>query len=404
MIRFKVSPRQFAPGESDERLFSTGPAGEFLGTSAGGYFFSEPEKTGVAAYTLPTSGVPGFHVPTTAREWGHLAMMIVGVLLVLMGIMVLRSKGAAGLIEIIIGLALIATPIVINWKQKRDRRLQLEREQAQRDEQDARERQMISTFLESLEKLKEHHDAAALRAIGEERDALDVPYVIISPYARATVLRLGFDAVSRFAELGNEGVAREVDAAADAVRLSDDDRRQAKAQLYATLVWHLLAEDRLGDFQRTKLDELRALLKIEPELVVKEDAAMTQFAALRGLTRNTLPEKQVDLKLRYQEVCHHQTKATQQKLKGERDVTEEGVRRREPIWAQLRVGDLFVTSKRLLMGERRGLELPLTKIYGIEVDADRNIVSVREAERKAPYYLEMDDPIYTAAVLNLSAP
>jgi hypothetical protein len=56
------------------------------------------------------------------------------------------------------------------------------------------------------------------------------------------------------------------------------------------------------------------------------------------------------------------------------------------------------------MGERRGLELPLTKIYGIEVDADRNIVSIREAERKAPYYLEMEDPIYTAAVLNLSAP
>jgi hypothetical protein len=404
MIRFKVSPRQFAPGESDERLFSTGPAGEFLGTSAGGFFYSEPEKTGVAAYTLPTGAAAGtFKIPTTPREWGNVVMMIFGALLVLGGILVLR-KSPAGWVEIILGLALFATPIAINMKKARDRRLQLEREQAQRDSAAAKEREMIASFLQSLERLKEKHGPDELRQIGVERDELDVPYVVISPHARATVLRLGFDAVHRNSELGSEGIAREIDAAADAVRLSDDDRRQVKAQLYATLVWHLLAEDRLGDFQRKELDHLRALLKIEPELVVQEDSAMKQFAALRGLTRMTLPEQGTDFKLRYQETAHHRTKGTQLKLKGERDVVEENVRRTEPIWSQIRSSDLYVTSKRFLLGEKKGLEIMLSKIYGLEVDADRNILSIREADRKQPYYVELEDPIYTAALLNLAAP
>lgn len=404
-IRFKVSARQFAPGESDERLFSTGSNGEFLGTSAGGFFFSEPEKQGVAAYTLPTGGPAGiFRVPTTGKEWGFLAMMIFGALLVISGLAVLGKSRPAGIVEIILGLILIGTPIALNMKKARDRRMQLEREQAQRDSAAARDREMIASFVDSLERLKETHGPAELRAIGEERDALDVPYVVISPYARATVLRLGFDAVSRFSELGNEGIAREVDAAADAVRLSADDRRQVKAQLYATLVWHLLAEDRLGDYQRKELDELRGLLKIEPELVTLEDSAMKQFGALRGLTRATLPEQGTDFKLRYQEVAHHRTHGTQLALKGERDVIEENVRRTEPIWSQIRQADLFVTNKRLILGEKKGLEIPLSKIYGLEVDADRNILSIREADRKQPYYIQLEDPIYTAAILNLAAP
>jgi hypothetical protein len=403
-IRFKISPRQFAPGESDNRLFSTGPAGEFLGTSAGGFFFSEPEKMGETAYTLPGGGTDGFRFPSTPADFARWGLMAFGALLILWGLLLFRKNAGGAVVMILIGLALIVTPIAIAMKKQRDIRMERERLQAQRDAADARDRELISTFLESLERLKEKHDPEALRRIGVERDELDVPYVIISPYARATVLRLGFDAVSRHGEIGSEGVAREVDAAADAVRLSDDDRKAAKAQLYATLVWHLLAEDRLGEFQKAELDKLRGLLRIEPELVVKEDAAMAQFAALRGLTRSTLPQHEVDFKLKYQEVVHHRTSGKQMKLKGEREVVEDGVRRKEPIWAEIRNESLFVTSKRFILGERKGLEIPLSKIYGIEVDADRNILSVREADKKTPYYIHLEDPIYTAAVLNLAAP
>src|SRR5216117_1372101 len=96
-IRFGVPPHDPADIDGDVTL-STGPNGEFVRRHSEGYFFGDTPRFDGARPELEPDG--------TAASWGALALLPLGILFVLLGMAVLVTKGAAGLVEIILGMAM----------------------------------------------------------------------------------------------------------------------------------------------------------------------------------------------------------------------------------------------------------------------------------------------------------
>src|SRR5262245_29404451 len=123
-IRFSVSPHDAAAANGDLTL-STGPNGEFVRRHSDGYFLGDAPRFDGAAPTIESNSIA--RVPFwmalkpegTAKSWAVLALLPLGLLFVLLGLAVLVSKGAAGIVEVFLGLIMMAVPIVMTAQRRR---------------------------------------------------------------------------------------------------------------------------------------------------------------------------------------------------------------------------------------------------------------------------------------------
>lgn len=399
-IRFGVSPRSAAEEPAHQGSpFSTGPEGEYRSQGKSGFFFADEKVAGGTVESK--SGFKGrfFQLGLTRSQY---VMLGFGALLLLLGVIVLlRGKTAPGLVEIIIGTGLIATPFILSAKRRRELRAQEERERAAREAQEARDREMVGAFASRLQTLRERNDSAALEAIRKERIERNIPYPAVASMAREAVRSLAFRILTRFESLGPQGLASEIDAAISAVGLSDGDSRNVKLDFYRHLVWHLLADDRLTDERERTLLALKNALGLSDEQASRELKAIADFRRLRGISRFSLPQSECRIPLKFQEACYHQTTGNAVKQNVEKTKGADGSSRPTVRWTEREALDLFITSKRLVLVGRRSKEVPQSKIYDLELDADTNILTIGTEERKNPIQVRVADPIYTAALLDM---
>ena len=64
---------------------------------------------------------------------------------------------------------------------------------------------------------------------------------------------------------------------------------------------------------------------------------------------------------------------------------------------------LFVTNRRVVVAAKKKIEIPLVKIDDVEVDVDPNVVTIRTAKSLKDVDVQLEDPVYTAALLDLAA-
>jgi hypothetical protein len=275
---------------------------------------------------------------------------------------VLARKGAAGWVEVFLGLAMIATPIVLTAQRRRQLRELEARARAAREAEEARNRKMLADYTAALERIAADRSDDALAALERERGALTLPYEIWSAAARETVLRLGFDELAK----GGPAAARIVDRTAAAAGLTADDTRTLKRDIYSTFVWHLLADDRLGSAQETQLAAFRDALGVE----AGDDASIEQFRRLRELDIHNAPKVACSIDLAFREYCILQTDG------------------------------LALTNRRLVVQEKRPLSIELPQIDEVSVDADEGTVVIRSTVKLLR--LPVAEPILTAAMVELA--
>jgi hypothetical protein len=374
-IRFGVSVRQPLTGIDDDPSLSTGAAGELLLHKREGFFLADTVP--VVSPVLPTTKLinstpflDSLKPDGTRRAWGFLALMAGGILFLLLGLAVLLRKGGAGLVEIILGMAMIVTPIVLTEQRRKLLREAEERQRVEREALEARNRKMLTDYTVALERVRSDRSNEALALL--ERAALTLPYDIWGASARDSVLRIGF------VELAKRGVAEAgkitqiLDRVSSTAGLTMEDALAVKRDLYETVVWHLLADDRLGLTQEAQLSSLRQGLGLPED----EIGAVEQFSRLRNLDAKSLHAIDGGLPVAYGERCVHRTATPD--------------------------GSLFITSKRLILGARKPVEVELPKIDDITVDADASAVVIRADNAKKPLSARVEDPIYTAAVIDLA--
>lgn len=384
-FQFGVTRRREFKSIDDDPELSTGPGGEFIRHRPEIHYSADlrairspevPVSRTIASTPFWTSVVDG-----TRQGWIRVAMMAAGVFFILIGLSVLVSKGPQGFAWIILGLGLFVVPVFTIARQRSLVRKQEEAVRRERDERDARNRELLAGYTATLERLREDPNEEALAFVQRENEKLDLPYAIWADAAIGTVLHVGFSSLARLGHARAAEVKELMDRASDAAGLIAEDARAVKHAVYSTILWHFLADDRLG---RVQLEIVRAIqggFGIKEEDVPSDTSAEAQFERLRGIDHRNAPRCETQVPLGMNEYCMFTAEVRQ------KDGTTKPV---------------FVTNKRLIVEGDKRLEAEVQKIDDVTVEADASRVIVRAAELKKPLELLADEPIYLASMISLA--
>ena len=367
-ISFGVTPNRTGAA-ADESGLSTGASGEFVRRHNEGYFFGGDDPFRGPALPEPPSvvSVPFwtyFKSDKPSRAYGFIALMAFGFLFMLLGFAVIGRKGSQGWFEVILGLAMIAAPIVLTARKRRKIREQEERQRAEREAIDKKNRELLASYTAVLEQARKERSQKAFARLAQKREALTVPYEIWAPVARRTVLLIGFDELARRGPIATADITRLMDRAASAAGLSAEDQNAVKRDLVRTIVWHLVADDRLGKLNGLPVND--------------DDArAVEQLRRLQGLNAQTLPRAKCSSRLDFHEYCIYET------------ATDHGT--------------LHVTNKRVIVDGKRRIEMPVAHAFDVIANADESVVVLKTADPKKPLRLRVDEPIYAAGILDVAS-
>lgn len=385
MFRFAVGRRRDFPSIDADTGMSTGPSGEFIRHRPELFYSADlrairnpewPPPRSIASTPFWTSMIDG-----TPRGWAFLGMMIFGAMLILIGFAVLAGKGPQGWVEVILGLAIAAVPVVITGQKRRVIRQQEDRKRREREERDARNRELLGAYTAALERLREDPTDEALAKVREENEKLDLPYAIWADIAIATVLHVGFSTLARVGPERSSEVATLMDRASDAAGLIAEDATGVKLAIYSTILWHFLADDRLGKAQLEVVRKIQKGFGIEDSAIPNDVSAEHQFERLRGIDHRNVPRCEAPVPLGLNEYCMYTANVT--------------------------MGDgssrtIYITNKRLLVEGEKRTDVTVKHIDDIAVDADTNMISIRAATVKRPVDFRAEEPIYLAAMLDLA--
>jgi len=379
-IRFGVSTRQALDAIGDDPTLSTGANGEFIRRREDGFFFGDTERVvGPSIPVKPTISQTPFwsSLKPSGGSQGYLflALMGFGALIILLGISVLVRKGPQGWFEIIFGAICIAIPILMTAQQRRTIREGEERERAEREAAVQRNQELLTWYTKALDHLMVDRSENGLAALRGERQSLDLAYEIWAPAARRVLLRIAFEELSRRGVADSATISKLLSDAGDAAGLTPEHIHSVKREFYSSVVWHLLADDRLGTVQEAEIKTLREGLGLTEEDVEPEMSAIEQFRALRGVAKG-LPRTECPIPLTFQEYCIHQ--------------------------APLDTGMLFITNKRLVADEKKRTEVAMPKVFEVVVDADDSSIIIK-SDQKKPIRLRTRNPIFTAGLIDMAS-
>jgi hypothetical protein len=386
-FRFAVGRRRELRSIDADTDLSTGPSGEFIRHRPEIFYAADLRqihKPEVPQLRL-VSGTPFWPmmIDGTGRGWAMLGAMIFGALFALLGLANIANGNRAGWVLVFLGLAIAAVPIVITAQKRRSIRVLEERKRREREERDKRNAELLATYLSSLDELRDNPNDAALTRVTRENEKLDLPYAVWADAAIGTVLYVGFSTLAKVGPERAAEVATLMDRASEAAGLIAEDAIGVKHALYSTILWHFLADDRLGETQLQIVRSVQKGFKIDPEDVPADTAAEAQFERLRGVDHRNAPRvTDANIPLGMNEYLMY----TAAVKPGENNDTT-----------------FAVTSKRLILGtDKHKVELPVARVDEILVDAERSRVTVRAAELKRPFDFHAPEPIYLAAMVDLA--
>jgi hypothetical protein len=373
-ISFGVTPG--LKDVDDDPALSTGANGEFVKRGTERFFFggNDPFTEPALPRTVSITSIPfllSLKPDGTPRSYGLLASLAAGILFVLLGLAVVARKGPQGWVEVILGVIMIAVPIALTAQKRKKIREQEERDRAEREAVEKRNRETLAAYTAALDRLLKSRDDASLEQLKREREALTVPNTVWGGSAKRTILLIAFDELNKRSPTGAGEIARLIDRASEAAGLSTDEAKEIKREVHATVVWHLLAAGRLGKSQTQQLDRLRQGLGIGD----KEAKAIEQFQRVRDVTPQTLPKIRCSTQLQFQEYCIYET------------TTDHGT--------------LHVTNKRNLLEGKKTIEIP--RGLDVTVNASDNVITLKTDNPKKPLRLKVEEPIYAAAVLDAAS-
>jgi hypothetical protein len=390
-FQFSVARRRDLRSIDHDVELSTGPAGEFIRHRPEIFYSADMRTIHTPEVPAPRSvvSVPFWSslVDGTPRGWAMLGMMILGALFALLGLATVANKGSQGWIVVLIGLALIAAPIILTSAKRRSIRAQEEKIRKLRQERDERDRQLLAAYTTSLEKLRDDPTEETLQYVQRENEKLDLPYAVWADTAIGTVLYVGFSTLAKVGPARAAEVADLMDRSSDAAGLIAEDARGVKHALYSTILWHFIADDRLGEEQTKLVRQIQEGFRIKAEDVPHDTASEEQFNRLRGIDHRNAPRCDAQMPLRMNEYCMYHA-----------EVRIGGAEQATPI---------FITNKRLVLGTpgagKGEIEIEVPKIDDVIADADNSRIAIRAAELKRPLDFSAGEPIYLAAILDLAS-
>lgn len=386
MFRFAVGRRRELRSIEGSTELSTGPAGEFIRHRPEIFYSADlrairtpavPPPRSISATPFWSSVIDG-----TSRGWAMLAAMGVGALFILFGMTVVARKGAQGWIVVILGLILAGIPILMTGTKRRAIRQREERSRREREEREERNRELLAAFASALERLRDDPTDAALDQVYRENEKLDLPYAVWADTAIGTVLHVGFSTLAKVGPERAAEVANLMDRASEAAGLIKEDARGVKHALYSTVLWHFLADDRLGESQLKLVRAIQQGFGIKDEEVPIDTSAEAQFHRLRGIDHRNAPRCEIAIPMGMNEYCMYS--APLRAAEGTPPTT------------------IYVTNKTVIVDGGKRIDVPVQSIDDLFVDADSGQITIRASGLKTAFDFRAEEPIYLAAMIDLS--
>lgn len=386
LFRFTVRRRRELSSIDDDVSLSTGNSGEFIRHRDEVFYSADhrpirrpelPKPRSISSTPFWRSVVDG-----TPRGWGFVAMMIFGALLILLGFANVINGNGAGWMLVILGLGIGVTPLLLTANKRRIVRAEQTRREKEHAEQYARDQQLVAAYAASLDALRDNVNDETLASVRREREKLDLPYSIWGDAARSTVLQVGFKELASVGTARSAEVAALMDRASSAAGLVQEDAAGVKYALYSTILWHFIADDRLGTAQKKVVREIQKGFAIKDEDVPVDTSSEAQFDNLRGIDHRNVPRCQASVQLQHHEYCIHAASAE--------------------LFGTAGAANAVVTNKRLIVQTAKPEEIAIPNVDEIEVDADASTVTVHASGRKRALVFKTAEPIFFASLLSLA--
>jgi len=383
-FRFAVGRRRELRSIDDNPELSTGSNGEFIRHRP--EIFYAADVRSIRSPELPPSrslASQPFWSSIFKGPNGRMMLGLIagGILLMLWGLAVL-SKTSGGVFLIILGLILLAIPIVTTAQKRRVVRQHDERIRKEREERDARNRELLSAYTTALEHLRDDPSDEALQHVLRENEKLDLPYSVWADTAIGTVLHVGFSTLARIGAGGAAEIAALMDRASDAAGLIAEDALAVKQAVYSTILWHFIADDRLGEKQLQVVRAIQEGFKIKPEDVPIDTSSEAQFIRLRGIDHRNAPRCETTIPLGLHEYCMYTAEI-------------------RPTGGQSTT-NIYITNKRVIVEGPKRVEVKVPTIDDILVDADASRITIQASGVKTPIDFVAGEPIYLGAMADLA--
>jgi hypothetical protein len=358
-----------------------GPRGAYVHAGRGGLYYRKQLSTGSrserrsvdSSKSAPIPNVPrSAPPPLRADPGGYGAAGLLGIVSVVI-LTICLSRFSVGLL--LLGVFLLGASIVVGVKQKR--RIA-----------------WFGSHRALLTGLSAAPDGSAISALELSIQAAEFNLSVWSR-EHETIYR------KVLTEVLAGGVTAEerhwLDAVAKALRIRDTDTLDA--DVIGELLWELMEDGEVSEEEEAHARQVVRALGLSADDVSDELSALEQFVRVRKFRQTGLPTIDPGINLQKNEQCHHMTKGALLNKRVLRSYTRGGQRYKEEGLEVAKEGDIYVTSKRILIVSDGTSSIPHEKILDIEVDQDDKLIEVTKDGRQKPLYIRVPDAIYTGALI-----
>jgi hypothetical protein len=166
------------------------------------------------------------------------------------------------------------------------------------------------------------------------------------------------------------------------------------------LLWQAMGDETVTAEEEEAINELLKRLDLSWSDLPAERDAFDQFVRGRKVQAGELPVIDAGINFQRNEVCHHKTTGAFLENKIIRSYTVAGQRQKEEALVATKEGDIYITSKRVLMVAGGISSIAHEKVLDIEIDADKKLITLIKDGRQKPIYIQAPDAIYTGILLD----
>ena len=175
--------------------------------------------------------------------------------------------------------------------------------------------------------------------------------------------------------------------------------QRTKLDAYRTAHVEATADHDLTEEEEAALEKARTAFGLSDSELAEELSLAARLRELRAIRTGALPRMKAATKLRRGEVCHLRSEGRLLKKRVLRSFSRDRRKYKVRGFVIDKAGTLLVTSKRILLVHQGTTSIALDKIVDLEVDEDRQLLTLTRDGLVTPSYLTTPDALKAGAVI-----
>lgn len=175
--------------------------------------------------------------------------------------------------------------------------------------------------------------------------------------------------------------------------------KRTKLEAYRTALVEATADHDLTEEEKASLDRVRTACGLSDGDLEGELALVARLRELRAIRDGALPQVEATVKLRSGEVCHLKSEGRLLKRRILRSFSRNRQKYKVRGFIIDKAGTLLVTSKRVVLIHKGMTSITLDKIVDLEVDEDRQLLTLTRDGLVTPSYVTTPDALKAGAII-----